>query len=523
MSHYDLAEYPVFKSGLETMTELVPAHYRDIFHQASDALFIHDYASGTLVEANARASIITGYSPEELIGNSVETFGFPLPDYDRKVALARIHAAVEEGPQNFEWLLRHKDGHPFPVEVDLKAISISGKKHVLACFRDISERDQARRRLEESERRFRTLIENSAEGIAIVGETGLVRYASPSIVNVLGYSERRAVGRNVFQYLNPQDALGARTMLSHGLAGEGATWNFSYRILHRSGNWRHHEATIKDLRRDPNIGGFLVNFRDVTERLRTEAVAQQRQKLIEHLARVNVMGELGSTLSHELSQPFVAIANFVGGCLERMRTGSMAHDDLAQVLERMNAEAARAGRIISSLRNFSKRAEFPREQADINVLITEVIPLVQMRAEGAQVRLACDLGCNLPMVMCDRVLIEQVVLNIAFNAIEAICQAASDSGRVTFHTYAVNGQVHVAIEDTGPGLPKMNPDKIFDAFFTTKKEGLGIGLSLCRSIIDSHDGHLWFTAAQPVGSTFHFTLPVHATNKQAQRPRKSRQ
>jgi two-component system, LuxR family, sensor kinase FixL len=492
------------------MSDLAPAYYRDVFEYASDAIFIHDYGSGAMIEVNTQACRLTGYSREELIGGFVQHFSMDDPRYCGREALRRIHAVVEHGPQSFEWILRHRQGHHFPVEVELKTLQIAGGVHVLALFRDITKRKLAEARLIERERHFRTLIENSSEGIAILGEDGIVRYVSPSISNVLGYGERRALGRNVFGYIHYDDLAALHATLGRIKPGEGASADVTYRIMHADGSWRHHEATIKDLRHDSAASGFLVNFRDVTERIRAEAVAQQRQRLIEHLARVNTMGELASALAHELSQPFAAMVNYVGGCLERIRSGPMAEDDLVRVLERINAEARRAGQVIQSLRKFSQSAEFSRNVEDLNSIIGEIQPLVQMRANEARAVIVYDLGEDLPDVLCDRVLVEQVLLNIVFNAIEALAQTEPDRRRVVIHTYAIGGFVQVAVEDSGPGLPVANPDKLFEAFFSTKKGGLGVGLALCRSIVDSHGGHVWCTAAHPTGTTFHFTLPMAA-------------
>lgn len=490
------------------MSEQAPAYYRDIFDYASDAIFIHDYRSGAMIEVNAQACRLTGFSRDELLGCSVHSFSMADPRYDEREALRRIHAVVDQGPQCFDWVLRHKDGHHFPVEVDLKTLRIAGGLHVLAQFRDITKRKLAEARLIERERHFRTLIENASEGIVIVSETGRVLYASPSIVNVLGYGEKRAFGRNAFDYIHYDDAAAVRAIVAGLAPGQGDSAALSYRILHADGSWRHHEATIKDLRHDSSASGFLVNFRDVSERIHAEAMAQQRQRLIEHLARVNTMGELASALAHELSQPFAGIVNYVGGSLARLQAGRLERDDLVAVLDRINAEARRAGQVIQSLRKFSQRAEFSREVEDLNAIIGEIRPLIEMRAHESGARIVYRLDDALPAAPCDRVLVEQVLLNIIFNAIEALAPMPPAQRRITLHTFAVGGFVQVAVEDSGPGLPVANPDKLFEAFFSTKKDGLGVGLALCRSIIDSHGGHVWCTAAQPKGTIFHFTLPT---------------
>lgn len=479
-----------------------------VFDASSDAIFVHDAASGRILAMNRQACELTGRARGELKGRTVDAISAPAAEFHAQAALSRIRSALTDGPQIFEWRLRRQECE-FPVEVRLKPIDGPGGRRVLAAFRDVSDRQAAERRLVERERYYRTLIENAVDGIAIVSDEGRVRYVGPSITAVLGFSERQVLGRSVIPFLHPADAGEVRALLrgtGDGLR-VGEVRRLSYRILHRDGRWRHHDAFVKDLRHDPAIGGFLVNFRDVTDLLRAENAARTQERQVEHLARLSTLGELAASLAHELNQPIAAVANYIGGSVERLskRQGTLA--SVLHGLDRAQAEALRAGRIIAGLRSFTRRGDHQREETNLTHLVTEVAQLIELKAEMAAVDVIYDLRHELPPVACHRVLIEQVILNIAFNGIEAMDTDWHGDRRLTLSTAPAGDGARLSIADTGPGLGGINPDRLFEAFYTTKKHGLGIGLSLCRSIIDSHGGHVWVTAPTGQGTVFHVLLP----------------
>lgn len=492
------------------MIELSPSHYQTAFEYASDAIFLHDPDDGRIIEANLTSERLTGFSRAELLGQEVTVISPKRPAFSMDEAFRRIRRATTEGGYTFEWVCIHKGGGEYPVEVNLKLITVEGRCLVLALFRDIRERKLYEDRLIAREAHFRRLIQHSSDGIAIVAPSGRLRYVSPSICTVLGYDERRATGRNVLHYIHPEDSERIRQLLrreSHGCPETAVAHHVTYRILHRDGQWRHHEATCKDMVNAPDIQGILVNFRDVTERIEAEFRARERERELEHVARCRSMGELASALAHELNQPFAAIGNYVGGCIHRLESGRFDPGETLDALRQASSQADRAGRIMGSMRNFTRRSEPTRVAADVNAMVREVTPFIDMKAEREGARIAYRLSPTALETMADPVLIAQVILNIAFNGIEAMADTPETERVLTITTDRLPRAVRISIADRGHGLPKMNPDKIFDAFYTTKKQGLGIGLTLCRTIIDSHQGHMWATSGSG-GTTFHVALPV---------------
>ncbi|RTL54475.1 MAG: PAS domain S-box protein [Rhodocyclaceae bacterium] len=484
-------------------------HYQDVFDHANDGIFIHDEVSGLILDANRMASEMTGYSKEELFALTVGGISCQDRGYDFNHATQQIHRAVKTGPQIFEWWIKTKEGKEFPAEVNLKRILLGDSHRILALVRDISDRKAAELRIKGRELYYRKLISNSADGIAILDPHGLVRWIGPSIRHILGYRERDIRDRSIFDAILAEDVPAMKEALASLTESDQGTLATQYRIRHRNGAIRIHEASCKNLLKDESVGGLLINFRDITARVEAEEKAKLRDHELSHVARLSTMGEMSSALAHELNQPFFAIVNYIGGTIRRVKAGNVSTSGLLEVLKETQKEAERAGRIIRTVRDFTRKSLFHREMADLRSIVQDISTFIEIQCKPSAVRFEILPGATPVPVNCDRVLIEQVIANLACNGIEAMTDTPQEKRllRILVQTSS-GGKACVAIEDRGHGLPRSNPEKIFDAFFTTKKEGLGIGLSLCRSIIDSHDGHLWATTRADGGAVFHFSLPL---------------
>ena len=261
------------------------------------------------------------------------------------------------------------------------------------------------------------------------------------------------------------------------------------------------------------ISGLSVYIARVLERQRAaEARAilalQRHQAELAHVLRVSAMGEMGAQLAHELTQPLGAIANYAAGCRRRMEMTPAASPELIDAVERIAREAMRAGAIIRRMREFLRKAEPQRAAVDVNALVREVAELLdgEARERGVDVDLLLD--ASLPPVQADGVEIEQVLVNLARNAIEAM-QGSSGARTLAIETRLRQGTIEVFVRDSGPGLPDDDAGRIFEAFHTTKPRGLGMGLAISRTLIELHGGTLTATSG-PSGATFRFTLPVQA-------------
>lgn len=233
------------------------------------------------------------------------------------------------------------------------------------------------------------------------------------------------------------------------------------------------------------------------------------QSDLAHVARLSTMGEMASALAHELNSPLSAIANYAEGSISRLRSGDLDADELVQVLERIASTALRAGTTIRRIRGFVKKREFEVVPVDVNQLVREVVSLLAGEARSAAIVIQLALADSLPPAVADPIQVQQVLVNLVRNGFEAIIDAQSAQRLIQIETgLATPNDLVVRVRDTGPGVRSDAADQLFAPFWTTKVKGLGLGLSISRSIIEAHGGALSVVADDGRGTTFQFTLPA---------------
>jgi C4-dicarboxylate-specific signal transduction histidine kinase len=271
--------------------------------------------------------------------------------------------------------------------------------------------------------------------------------------------------------------------------------------------WRWIAWSCKAVLDDAHVlQAVVASGRDVTERRRAEEQGRQHLQQLARVGRVSAMGEMASAIAHEVNQPLAALRTNAQACRRLLAAGN-AGDDLAGALERIAAQAERAGGIIARLRGFMARDAGETMAVDPNYLIAEVVDLVRAEAEASGVRLQLGLAPALPQVEVDCIQIEQVLFNLVRNGIEALEQSGGDR-EVAIETRHDSRDVVVSVRDSGPGVPAALADRVFEAFFTTKPSGMGVGLAISRSIAEAHGGRLWLDAGAEGGAAFHLALPA---------------
>ena len=245
------------------------------------------------------------------------------------------------------------------------------------------------------------------------------------------------------------------------------------------------------------------------ERNRVEQKARQHEAELAHMARLNIMGEMATGLAHELNQPLSAIVNYTHGCVRRLRQRGDSNAELLAVLEQVCTQAERAGEIIRRVRTFVRKQGPQRTRVDINALIREVASFIESDVNRDRIMLRFEPAEGLAPVIADKIQIEQVVLNLLRNAIDAMKSAASHRRELILRTEPRdNGTVEVSVSDSGIGIPADMVERVFEPFVSNKRDGMGMGLSISRSIIDTHGGRLWTEPRPGGGSVFRFTLPI---------------
>lgn len=262
----------------------------------------------------------------------------------------------------------------------------------------------------------------------------------------------------------------------------------------------------------------MVIATDITPRRQAEEQAQTQAERAQSASRLITMGEMASSVAHELNQPLTAINNYCNGMVSRIKSNNLSEADLLTALEKTAHQAQRAGQIIQRIRSFVKRSEPNRTQADIATMVAEAVELAGIELRRRQVRLSQVVPTRLPKLHVDPILIEQVLVNLMKNAAESIDNAQRSSTqrqvelRVSQRQEEGQNVVEFAVSDSGPGLAPEVMDHLFEAFFSTKSEGMGIGLNLCRSIVESHHGRMraenLYNAEQITGCRFSFWIPA---------------
>ncbi|MGE0873431.1 MAG: MASE1 domain-containing protein [Burkholderiales bacterium] len=373
------------------------------------------------------------------------------------------------------------------------------------------ERGAAEARLRESEEKYRLLVDNQTDLVArICGRTRHVLYASPSHYAFFGKTDGEMLGRPLTEAFEVHEedgaamceALDAVARPPYTAAGEA-------RVMTPQG-WRWLAWSARAvLDAQGRCDCIILVGRDVTARRRAEEQSRQHLQQLAHVSRVSSMGEMASAIAHEINQPLTAISNYASACIRMLRSGSVQPAETLDAMQRVASEAQRAGEIVRKMRGFVRGDEGEHAGVDVNALVTDVLRLAGPEARQYGVELCWAPVTGLPKVLADPIQVQQVLLNLVRNASESIHQADSGTRRVTLSTALADGgrMIEIAVHDTGPGIAEGALDKVFEPFYTTKADGIGIGLSLSRSIMDAHGGRLWATA-QADGATFHLTLPV---------------
>jgi len=252
----------------------------------------------------------------------------------------------------------------------------------------------------------------------------------------------------------------------------------------------------------------LTVLTDVTEQKHVAALQREHQAALQHTARLVNLAEAGTTLAHELNQPLLAIVGYNAACLRLLESGKGSKEELVGAMEKCRVQAVRAGDILHRIRDLTRKRAITLVPCDFNAMLREVLAWVQDDLDRHGVRVDRALAPSLPPVHADRILAEQVMLNLINNAVDAMQSVPRKQRRLTVETTAdEHGAVRVTIADRGGGIAPENEPRLFTPFFTTKERGLGLGLSICRSVVEMHGGRLWHDAREGGGTAFHFTLP----------------
>jgi two-component system sensor kinase FixL len=477
---------------------------------SSDDAIIGMTLEGLITDWNRGAEGIFGYAAEEMIGRSITPLLLPGHEAEEEEQiLARIRRG--ERVDHFETRRRRKDGIVIDVSVTVSPVYDESGRLVGASkvSRDVTAAKRAQTELLEREAHLQSVLDTVPDAMIVIDTRGVMQSFSTTAEKLFGYTAAEAVGRNV-SILMPEPYSGQHDgYLARYLAtGERRIIGLGRLVVgqRKDGSTFPMELAVGEMRSGDRR--FFTGFvRDTTERQQAQQRLQDLQAELIFMSRFTALGEMASTLAHELNQPLTAIASYLNGARRLLDRGRAEdQDQIRQAVDSAADQALRAGQIIKRLREFVARGESDRHAEDLRKLIEEASALALVGVKETGIRVTYRFDPRVGLVMVDKIQIQQVILNLMRNALEAMLEAG---GRKELHisTRPLDGNmVEAAVADTGPGIAPDIMARLFQPFVTSKAQGMGVGLSISRTIIEAHGGTLTAESAPGSGTIFRMTL-----------------
>lgn len=446
---------------------------------------------GRMIYVNPAFCRLIGWDETDLVGTSLP-FPYWIPGrHQEHMRTMETLLAGKTPNSGLELEVQRRDGSRFTARMYVSPLRDPNGKQIgwMTSMTDITEPKRVREALSAAHERFMTVLEGLDDAISVAVDT-------PNGIELL------FANRTYRRFFGSQPS-GHEELLRAGEASDDsnthfiASVNIWFEVHHRTLTWTDGRKVR------------LQVARDITERLKHEQESRNQQEKIQITSRLTTMGEMASSLAHELNQPLTAIVNYNTAAMNLLQAGQTDNPMLITALEKSAAQASRAGKIISRIRSFVKRSDPRRQSVTINRIVANVLDLAEIDARKHGIKINEYIEDDLPEVYADPILIEQVLFNLIKNGLEAMSQ--SSERLLEIKVTKLPKEVLVSVLDCGHGLK--DPERLFEPFFSTKAEGLGMGLNICRTIIESHNGQLWAEANPSGGTIFRFCLPF-ATNTQ---------
>jgi PAS domain S-box-containing protein len=468
-------------------------------------IFIAD-RGGRILEANDAFLRIVGYDREDLVLGRVRWSELSPPEWRERDILTQAQLYSTGIVQPFEKEYFRKDGSRVPVLIGAALFKEGGDKG-LAFVLDLTERKRAEEALRESERSLRSAIDGIPGLVGVLAPNGAIESVNRQIIEYCGsLEELRNWGTNGM--VHPEDLPHVAEIFTKSIAS-GIPYQCEHRWRRFDGEYRWFDNRGVPVRDDSGrIVRWYVLLTDIEDRTQALTRLQRMQSDFAHMNRVSTMGEFAASLSHEILHPIATARN---NARAGMRFLEMNPPNLGEAREALGCvvrDADRARDIVGRMRDHMKKAPPRKERFDLNAAINEVLVLAQSVTQRNDVSVQTRLADRLRPILGDRIQLQQVLLNLILNAAEAMSSVEEGTRELLISTEQDQAGALVAVRDSGPGIDSAHLDRVFDAFYTTKSSGTGMGLSICRSIIDAHGGKLWAEANEPRGAVFQFTLPT---------------
>lgn len=485
------------------------AQWKEIFEHNPVMYFMVD-ASGTVLSVNTFGAAQLGYSVDELLGQSVLRV---FPSNEHQSAKDNVAVCLNNIGRTHSWEICkvRKDGSTLWVRENAKAVRLlDGQPIVLIACEDITERKQAENALRQSE-----MYLAEAQRLSRTGSFGWCAGSdeliwSEETFRIFGFDKAPSIKRaTVIQRIHPDDRARVLRTTKRALS-DSKDFEHGYRLLMPDGSVKHVHVRAHAVKDKSSGIDFVGAVSDVTARKRAEAELHEAQMNLAHVTRVTALGELVASIAHEVNQPLAAVVTNAAACQRWLDRTPPDLTEARGTLQAIIKDGNRAGDVIQRVRALANKSTEQKAPLDINEVVNEVVGLVQHELLRHRVLLRLELAPALPLVLGDRIQLQQVVINLVINGIEAMVLVMDRPRELLIRTSLDDGgQIVALVKDCGTGLATENAEKLFDAFYTTKSGGMGMGLSICRSIVAAHGGRLSALENAGPGATFQFTLPLH--------------
>jgi PAS domain S-box-containing protein len=476
------------------------------FAQAPEAAAVLR-TDGRVISVNNEFTRMFGYEAEEVLGRSIDDL--IVPESHKQSAREYADELKHGGRVEVESVRRRNDGSLVRVSILAVPITSAAGEQIAkyAIYRDITEQKRAEERLRESEARFQEMADTAPVLIWMTGTDGLCNYFNQPWLEFTGRSIEQEVGTGWIEGVHPDDVQGCFDGFLPAFQAR-KPFRMEYRLRRADGNYRWlMESGIPRYTGAGEFAGYIGSNIDITD---LKSAEQERERLrqleadLAHINRVSMMGELAAALAHEVKQPIASALINAKTSIRWLRRDVPDIAEACEAASRMVNDTTRAADILDRVRSLYSRESPQRELIDVNEIIRGMMVLLQDKASRNSISIRTENDAGLATTHADRVQLQQVLMNLMLNGIEAMKETGGELTVTSKKT--TDGQLLISVGDSGIGITPDRADRIFEAFFTTKPQGTGMGLSISRKIIESHGGRLWVSANVGRGATFQFTL-----------------
>jgi len=492
-------------------------YFRSLIENSQEVIVVLN-SDGSIRYESPSAQKVTKYSPKDRQSRSIFEFIHP-DDLPRLVRQLEEIKASPGATIHAEWRALWNDGSWHYVEGSARNLLhdpiVAG---IVANFRDITERQLALENLKSSEKYFRSLTENALDAVVVITKDGIVKSAIPLAKPPRGYQPEEVIGTNGFSTVHPEDTPKVMNLYNELMQNPANLVRTEARVRHKDGSWRTVEVIARNLLDDPIVGGIIVNYRDITERRQAEEKLQELYRQEKNLRQQLEMEmkkrvEFTRALAHELKTPLTPML-----ISSQVLASELKEEPLLSLARNISRGASNLNSTIDELLDLAKgeigMLELKIEPLDVLQLLREVVEYVTPVASSRGQFLIMELPDSLPSVRADKVRLRQIVLNLLSNALNY----TPERGRITLRASQKNASLVVEVEDNGPGIAEEEQQHMFEPYHRTevageRLSGLGLGLTLCKTLVSLHGGQIWVKSHVGEGSSFSFSLPLKAASQ----------